>query len=306
MRRTDAVAAPELETLLDDAIFQRMEGDDRKPSPRSKTGQNPIKKMLKLAQLVVDDHAYGLKGACGRMVARRGAPFGRVGVPDYFRQLSGRLYGGSRARVHNGAGYASGLRIFAVFLYDPFQRGEVRSVDEGSRAFRMGQSLPAPSVHQRFPHVHAHVQRPVFMQTEAAFRNVQLERGNAQIQQGAVHLIPAQSVQSLLKGGIFERKEVTAFSVGGKTFLRPGKRLRITIQPAQLGRFARFFQQGGRVSGKTQSSVEITASGVRDEGFKHLAQQNGHMSCVFSSDSVHGVRKMLIERNLCRLRPVPR
>ena len=66
-------AGPRRHELLDDAVFERMEGDDREPSARPQDALGGVQRQHKLAQFVVDGDAQRLERARRGVNARFGA-----------------------------------------------------------------------------------------------------------------------------------------------------------------------------------------------------------------------------------------
>ena len=118
--------------------------------------------------------------------------------------------------------------------------------------------------------VHAHVQGPVPVKAEAALRLVQLQGGNADIQQHGVDLVPAQVVEGLLELAV-------AAMVGMDA---PTKRLQpapgqfqgflVPVQGAEF-RLGGRLQHGGAVPGHAERAVQ-DAHGAIPSGIQHGLQ----------------------------------
>ena len=159
-----------LQKALHDAVLERMEGDDDEPAAVAKHRLGGAERARQLLELAIDEDAERLKRARRRMDARRAGRAGRarddLGEP---RGAEDRLF---CARPLDGAGDAPGLPLLAV---DADDGGEVAS---------------GGLVHQRrgvgAASAHAHVERTVEAEGEAALRLVELHRGDADVEHDAV------------------------------------------------------------------------------------------------------------------------
>ena len=62
------------QVVLDDAILQRVEGDQRQPPPGVQAGRRDPQELIDLAQLVVDRDAQRLEGPGGGVDPVAGGP----------------------------------------------------------------------------------------------------------------------------------------------------------------------------------------------------------------------------------------
>ena len=120
MARAARYARALLQEALDDAVLQRMEGDDDEPAALAQHRLGRGERLRQLLELAVDEDAERLEGARRRMDARRAGRAG--GARDDLGEPRGaqdRLF---RARPVDGAGDAPGLPLLAV---DADDRGEL-------------------------------------------------------------------------------------------------------------------------------------------------------------------------------------
>ena len=235
-----------------------MEGNDCQTAAQGQTAQDGIEEAAQFAQLVVDGHAQGLEGARGRMAAGLGAPRGRIGLLHQGRQLGGGIDGAFLAGIHDGPGYAPGLRLLAQGGDAFLEAVEILAID------------PVPGRGRAGMLVHAHVQRPVPVKAEAALRLIQLQRGDADIQQHGIDLVPAQVVEGFLELAV-------AAMVGMDA---PAKRLQpapgqfqgflVPVQGAEF-RLGGRLQHGRAVPGHAERAVQ-DAHGAIPSGIQHGLQ----------------------------------
>src|SRR5579862_1892980 len=164
------------QVALDDAVLERVEGDDDEPPVVGKHVGRRIEAALKLAQLVVHMDAQRLEGARRGMdgeTLRRGAE--RLGHD--LGQLR-------RACDRSGGGYclrdAARLLLLAVAEDHVGEHALARGVDE------IGGALAVLA--------HAHVERTVGAEREAALRLVELEGRDAEIEDDAAGLLPRDRI----------------------------------------------------------------------------------------------------------------
>ena len=140
--------------LFDDAIFQRVEADDRQTTADFQGVHGRFQTAFQITQLVIDLDAQALKCTGRRVLAL--FP-GRVGHGQHLGQVSGtgkRLLGTAQ---HHGARHALGEALFAIFFKGA---GDVFFAGAGDPLGRTDTAA----------RVHAHVQRTVMHKAEAALR----------------------------------------------------------------------------------------------------------------------------------------
>ena len=102
VRWTSALALQPRETVFDDPVFQRMEGDDRHPSARSERSHGRLDESLELAELIVDRDPQCLKYASRGMDLLTSPP-----GHDPFDQPAKLIGGSQRPLPDNGAGHCT-------------------------------------------------------------------------------------------------------------------------------------------------------------------------------------------------------
>ena len=147
-----------------------MEADRHQPAARGKQLQRLLQAALHLPQLVIDVHAQRLEGAGRGMLARLA---GAHAAAHQGRKLAGagKRLGGARA--HDLGGDAIGKALLTQ------GRDHVTNLIEARMCEPHGNWLAARRVH-------AHVERAVFAEAEAARGVVELRRGDAEIEQRAI------------------------------------------------------------------------------------------------------------------------
>ena len=208
--------------LLDHAVFKRVKGNNGQTPANRQIGQNLVQKALQFAKLVIDGHAQSLKRARGRMTAGLGPPGCGIGPFHKGCQLCCGVYGVFLPGVHNGAGDAPRLRLFA-------KGGD--AVLEPVEAFAI---YPMPG--RRLPRtlIHTHIQRPIAIKTESAPGFVQLKRRNADVQQGSVHLAPAQFAKSVGKVAVPAVEQMRTRAKGGQAMPCKIQGVFIAVKAAQF------------------------------------------------------------------------
>jgi hypothetical protein len=166
---------------LDDAVFQRVEGDDHQPTARLQHALGGVKTGFQLAQLVIDRDAQTLERAGGGMDL--GALAAANGALDHLGQVQGALERALLAAADDEAGDAARGVLLAIDIKDAGQLDLVQRVDEvgGGRAAV----------------AHPHVQRTVAHEGKAALGLIQLHRRDAQVQHHTVDARRAQFVEHL-------------------------------------------------------------------------------------------------------------
>ena len=189
---------------------------------------------------------------------------------DQFRQLPRRLKFPLRAVVNNRPGKPPRLAFVAKFPKNLRQFFRARAVHQIRRR-------------QRLPVVHPHVQRAVLLETEPAFRRIQLRRTHAQIQQHAV------ATRRRNPSGHFRKIAAPDFKPSGKFFRQPPfcrfNRGAIAIAPRQPSSRRTRGQNARRVSSPTERPVGVTAARLRLQRVQHLRRHhwfvNEFWHCAF-------------------------
>ncbi|MNC50010.1 hypothetical protein D3C75_992270 [compost metagenome] len=149
-----------------------MEADHHQATAHFQALQRGFEAGFQITQFVVDVDTQPLERAgCGVLALFPGW----VGDFQDFCQVTGALEWLDVATFGHSTGHAAGETLFAVFLEHPGDFFHGRGVDEFGGADATGR-------------IHAHVQRTVVEEAEAALRVVELWRGHAKIQQHAADL----------------------------------------------------------------------------------------------------------------------
>ena len=132
-------AGAELEEALDDAVLERVEGDDGEPAARRERTLGGGEAAGELAELVVDRDAQRLEAA------GRGVRLAGLRARQQALDQAGELQRGGEGRAppvgDDGAGDAAGRALLAVLVEEVGERGFGQAVDEvGGRWGRPGSS----------------------------------------------------------------------------------------------------------------------------------------------------------------------
>ena len=117
--------------------------------------------------------------------------------------------------------------------------------------------------------IHAHVQRRIGHEAEAAFGLVQLRRRHAQIQQDAIQA--GGSLVPLGQAGKIGMPDADPRIVG-KFCLRHRDRLRIAIHQQQAAVRTQSRQHGARVTAATERAIQIGSTCLHGEPLHRLVQ----------------------------------
>ena len=216
-RRLRQVARPALGAAacgkegLHDAVFQRVERDHHQTSARLEDPLRRGEPVGKLRQLVVDEQAKRLKRAGGRMdVARPAVDHARDDVGESARRRDRPL----AARRHDGAGDGAGPALLAQ------QEDDVRELALRTLRDDVGRG--------RTGRAHAHVERPLEAEREAALGGVELHGGHAEVEHDAVHRFHPE----LARDAVERAQTRPAPASSGPRPLRSG----VALRPPPAGR----------------------------------------------------------------------
>ena len=156
--------------LLDDAVFQRVKGDDNEASALNQGAVDDFQRAAEGRELVVDGDADGLKNAGGGVDAGFGGDF--LCAADEVGEFAGGICGATI--FGNGAGDPAGFGLFAEFAEDFFHFGAL----DGAQPLRGGGSGPVA--------VHPHVGGAFGAKGKPALQRVHLHAGRAEVKKRAV------------------------------------------------------------------------------------------------------------------------
>jgi len=169
---------PLCEKRFDESIFERVvRYDDKRPSVPQHF-YRLMKAHAECIHFLVYFNPKRLKDACERLCLKPG--------PRDFPHNSGEVGCPNKEAAHPSSidrpGDPTRLSLFAVVVEDLSKRICPVRIDDLCRA-------------QRAAGVHSHVQRPIFLKAEAAFRRIDLMGGNAKIEHDSVDLPHTQMVE---------------------------------------------------------------------------------------------------------------
>src|SRR5581483_1119621 len=157
------------EAPLDDAILERVVGDDDDAATGSEKPDRSRQGSGELLQLPVDRDAERLERPTRGVGA---APPPSNGARDHARELVRRLDPPARARTHDGGRHPPRPPLLSVLEQDPRELVLRRGVHEVRGALRL--------------RVHPHVERTRLPEAEAALRPLELHRRDAKVVEEAV------------------------------------------------------------------------------------------------------------------------
>ena len=210
-RRTKTVFAFPAEIFFDDAVFQRVEGNDCQPPAGPQACYRLGKHVLNSIQFLIHCYAQGLECPRGGV----NMAFSRDDGFDNGSKLERCL---KRSRLDDGLRDAPGGFLFSIAVDQVRQLILRQAVDQVCRAGGGGR-------------VKAHVQRRIVLEGEAALRRIQLHGGKPQVEQDAIHCIPADLSQRFRKRVIGGLDQTDALPVRSQVLTGKRERLRVYIQP---------------------------------------------------------------------------
>jgi hypothetical protein len=151
-----------------------MEADHCEATAGRQPRERRVERGLQFGELAIDVNAQRLEHAGGRMLV---ALLAAGDARDHLGELGRALERPHATILHDGARDARRQALFAVLAKDSDELGQRRAVDD------IGGALPRTRRH-------AHVERTVLQETEAALGVIELRGGDAQIEQDAVELEP--------------------------------------------------------------------------------------------------------------------
>ena len=114
-------------------------------------------------------------------------------------------------------------------------------------------------------------------EAETALRRVDLQRGNADINERPVDGIPADPVQRRFKPAVAGMHEMDAIPERGQADTRKLKGLRIPVQAAQKALAARALHDGKGVPAHADRAVEIAPARFGGQRIHRFVQQYGNV-----------------------------
>ncbi len=222
---------------FDDAVFQRVKGDDDQSPAELQATFGRTRRLHHLAQLAVHEDPQRLKGLGGGMGRLAGlAPDGALDQPRQFQRTGEGL---SLARLTDGAGNGRGPVFLSQNTDDAGQLASVHLVDD------VGRTRPRL--------LHAHVERTVLAEGKPAFRLIHLHGGNAEIEDDAVDRLVTGACGMGIKFGKAARHQCQASAEFLDYRLSVADDIGIAIDRDHVGAP---LQDGARVAARTERAVD--------------------------------------------------
>ena len=242
-----------------------MEGNDRDAPARLQPAEDGVEEPFQFADLVVDRHAQRLKRARGGVVPGLGPPCRRIGALHKSRQFPGGFDGLAHPRLHDGPRDTPGLRIFPVAFDDVLQILKLGPIHKAAHRQFLGIT------------VHAHIEGPIGVEAETAFRRIDLERRDADVDESPVDGIPADPVQRRFEFTVAGVHEMDAIPERSQTDTRKLKGLRVPVQTAQKALAARALHDGKGMAAHADRAVEIAPARFWGQRVHRFVQQYGNV-----------------------------
>jgi hypothetical protein len=280
MPRTGDDSAALGKKRLHHAVLERVKRDDHETAAGPEHAFGRRQRRGELAELVVHEHAQRLERARRRMhLARPRAHDLFDDVGERKRRRDWRC--GSRPR--DRARDVAGKTLLAE------RRDDLREVALGGRIDEIGRARPGAA--------HAHVERPVVAEREAAFGLIELHRGDAEIEQDAIDRVMAEIAGDLPEIGeaIFDKREPAC---GGFDQVEAARDRAAVAVDADHAR-ARDLQDRAGVSAGAERTVDVDAAFARVERVGNLTSEHGNVTGRSASDSAFAVAARHHSRALC-------
>ena len=249
---------------LDEAVLQGVEGDDGQAAVVGKDRKRRLDRGGGLVEFAVHGDAQRLEGARGGVA--RGAAAAADGAFDDVGEARGRDDGLAGLLAHNRAGDAHRVGLFAVLAEQPRQRGGV--VAERGDQLRGGAAARG---------VHAHVQRAVGPEGEAALRLVELEGRDAQVEQHAVDAVEPVRARHAAQIGELRVHRLEAVAERREPLAAARDRGGVAVQPQQPSVGRARAKHLLRVAAPAERPVDIAPPGARVERLERFMEQDGNV-----------------------------
>ena len=119
--------------------------------------------------------------------------------------------------------------------------------------------------------IHAHVERLVALEAEAAARRVELHRRHAEVGERAVDAVDLAAVEDVVDRAIIGVHELDAVAPRRQRFARAGERVEVAIEADEARRAG--FEQRARVAAEADGAVDEQAAVL---GTEVLEDRGGH------------------------------
>ena len=223
----------------------------------------PVDRPRKPVKLPVDLDADGLKSPpCG--VLRLVAKFCRDGPAYELGQLCRRFDRILFPIVHNAIGDSLRKALLAVLV-------------ENARKLLFGIAVDNVEGGERRGPVHAHIERRVGFVRKAPLRRIELVRGNAEVEQDAVDLSDADTLQQRLHFKKIAVQRGETFAKVGKPRACRSERLPVPVDADEPARFRQTLEHRLRVSAAAKRAVHKNAAATGKKQRNHLVEQHRDM-----------------------------
>lgn len=248
--------------MLDAAVFQRVEADDRRSTAGTKHVGKQGKRRVEVAKFIIDRDSKGLESP-GRNVKR--SPLAGDAPPHQFRELPRRGDLAQLPRLHDPPGDSSAVTLLAILVDDPREFFLVQGVHQIGRAGVVAVGIEP------------HVKRAVGREAEPPVRPRELIRRQSQVKQEPVDRIETQVGQDLFHltvRSIDEGDGKPPSGLGGE-----GEHGRVAVDPDHPpGRSHTLGQSAGVPSGSCRSVHQHQPfPAFRGKPRHHLVKQDGAM-----------------------------
>ena len=247
-----------LKELLDDAVLQRMEGDDHEPPAWGQSSFGGFERRRQFLQFMIYGDAQCLENT-GRwrqtmLMRMANHPFQQI------CQFLGTLPWTLLTTGDDRPGDLAGKALFAEF-------------PENIRKFLGGKLIEQISGSCSRGRVHPHVQRSIKAEGETTFRSINLRRRDSDVQKDAVNHRPTMFIQRPFHLGESPMPGVETFTVWFQTFAGCPQSTWVTVNPQHL-RFRERLQKRGGIAAATQRAVQKPSAIPPSQCRQRLALQN--------------------------------
>ncbi len=264
LRQGDHLSLVFPEDVFDNPIFHGVKRDDGEHSIGGEASDSGFQCGFDLFEFRIDGDPKGLKRAgCGMA---RGSAASTDSPLDDLGEACRCCDGGAFLFLENGFGDSTGLRFFSEVAKQLCEASPI--IAEAGNPIRGGSPFGA---------VHSHIQRTLVQEREAAIGFVQLERGNAEIEQDAIEGGEAGLGSGLCEGGEIGMNEHGPIAVRGEAFCTACDRIGIAIQAEQSAVRTGGFEDFFCMTASAERAVQIATTGARLERFQCFAKKNGNM-----------------------------